>query len=88
MAKAGANAVKLQTFTAETMTIKSGKAAFQLPSDTLWAGTDLYSLYEKAATPWEWHDKLQKVRDGKLRSAGWLVGEGLALVFMHGGSMA
>jgi len=55
-AKAGAHALKLQTYTADTMTldIDQGEFLIQDPG-SLWAGSSLYSLYEKAHTPWEWH---------------------------------
>jgi pseudaminic acid synthase len=55
-AAAGADAIKLQTFTADTMTLKSDAAGFVIEDrDSLWAGRQLYELYEEAATPWEWH---------------------------------
>ncbi|MEE9258962.1 MAG: N-acetylneuraminate synthase family protein, partial [Nitrospinaceae bacterium] len=55
-AQAGAGAVKLQTYTAETMTIEAeGKEFFIDDPDSLWAGKSLYKLYQEAYTPWEWH---------------------------------
>lgn len=60
MKDAGANAVKLQTFTPDSMTLDSDKPWFQTRKDSLWAGQKLYDLYKKAQTPWEWHEKLQK----------------------------
>jgi N-acetylneuraminate synthase len=51
---AGADAVKLQTYRADTLTIDHDSKDFQL-SDGLWAGQTLYQLYEKAHMPWEWH---------------------------------
>lgn len=55
-ARAGAHALKLQTYTAETMTLDIDEGEFYI-SDTssLWAGSSLYKLYEEAHTPWDWH---------------------------------
>lgn len=55
-AKAGAHAIKLQTYTADTMTLDLDIGEFHIADATsLWAGTSLYSLYQQAYTPWEWH---------------------------------
>lgn len=56
---AGADAIKLQTYRAETITLNSTKPDFCLPSDNPWQEhVSLYSLYEKAYTPWQWHETL------------------------------
>lgn len=55
-AKAGAQALKLQTYTADTMTIDLSEGEFFIADEnSLWKGNSLYSLYQKAYTPWEWH---------------------------------
>jgi len=59
--KAGADAIKLQTYTPDTMTIDSETDYFALPSDNTWAGRRLYELYQEAYTPWEWHAELKRV---------------------------
>lgn len=56
--KCGADAVKLQTYTPDTMTIKCNSEDFVINSGTLWDNQTLYELYQKAYTPWEWHKKL------------------------------
>ncbi|MFL2591342.1 MAG: pseudaminic acid synthase [Flavobacteriaceae bacterium] len=59
--RCGADAVKLQTYTADTMTINSRLPDFTIDNNSIWDGQNFYSLYEKAHTPWEWHKKLFEV---------------------------
>lgn len=57
--KAGAHAIKIQTYTADTMTIRSNSNDFLIDDkESLWFGSTLYDLYEKAHTPWEWHETI------------------------------
>lgn len=57
--EAGADCVKIQTYTADTLTIDCHNEYFDITEGT-WKGENLYSLYQKAYTPWEWHEDLQK----------------------------
>lgn len=58
-AKAGAHALKLQTYTPDTMTIDLDEREFHIDDPkSLWAGTSLYKLYRKAHTPWDWHQPI------------------------------
>lgn len=60
-AKAGADAIKLQTYTADTMTLNVDEDEFKiLDTKSLWYGRHLYELYEEAHTPWEWHGPIMK----------------------------
>lgn len=55
--KAGADAVKIQTYTADTITLNCNKDDFKVKG-TLWDGRTLYDLYQEAYTPWEWHQAI------------------------------
>lgn len=59
-ADAGADAVKLQTYTPDTITLDCDNECFQITQGTLWDGRTLYNLYEEAYTPWEWHKELME----------------------------
>jgi pseudaminic acid synthase len=54
----GANAIKLQTYTADTLTLNCKNDDFMIKGGTLWDGKSLYELYEWATTPWAWHKEL------------------------------
>ena len=54
----GANAIKLQTYTADTLTLDCDKEDFIIKGETLWDGKTLYELYKEAYLPWEWHEEL------------------------------
>jgi len=56
---AGANAIKLQTYTPDTITIDSRKPEFLIGKGTIWEGRNLYELYGEAFTPWDWQPKLK-----------------------------
>ncbi|SDF57794.1 N-acetylneuraminate synthase [Methanolobus vulcani] len=58
---AGADAIKLQTYTADTITIKKDTAPFRHSSGSLWEGRTLYDLYTEAYMPWEWQPKLKEI---------------------------
>lgn len=63
MKDAGADAVKLQTYTPDTITIDCNNEYFQIKHGTLWDGQTLYKLYQKAYTPWEWHYELKELAE-------------------------
>ena len=56
--ESGADAVKLQTYTADTLTIDCSNEYFQVGAGTIWEGRNLYELYAEACTPWDWHAEL------------------------------
>ena len=64
-AEAGVDAIKLQTYTADTITIDCDKKYFQVKVNDAWKGQTLHSLYKKAYTPWEWQPKLKKYAEEK-----------------------
>jgi pseudaminic acid synthase len=59
----GADAVKLQTYTPDTITIDCRNEYFQIGKGTIWEGRHLYDLYGEAYTPWEWQPKLKEIAD-------------------------
>lgn len=59
--KAGADAIKLQTYKPDTITIDCDNEYFQIKQGTIWDGTTLYKLYQEAYTPWVWHKELFEV---------------------------
>jgi pseudaminic acid synthase len=61
--ESGADAVKLQTYTPDTITIDCNNEYFQLKQGTIWDGMTLYELYKNAYTPWEWQPALKKYAD-------------------------
>ena len=59
----GADAVKIQTYTADTITLNANTAYFQVAGGTIWDGRTLYDLYQEAYTPWDWQPKLKAIAD-------------------------
>ena len=62
-AETGVDAIKLQTFTADTITLDCDNKYFQINQGTLWDGRTLHDLYKEAYTPWEWQPKLKKIAE-------------------------
>lgn len=58
--RAGANCIKLQTYTADTITLDSKKEDFKISQGTLWDGQYLHDLYKTAYLPWEWHEQIMQ----------------------------
>lgn len=61
--EAGADAIKLQTYTPDTITMDCDNEYFQITQGTIWDGTTLHKLYQTAYTPWEWQPKLKKIAE-------------------------
>lgn len=59
--ESGADAIKVQTYTADTITLNCDDPCFQITQGTLWDGRTLYKLYQEAYTPWDWQPKLKKI---------------------------
>ncbi len=62
--EAGADAIKLQTYTPDTITLDCDNEHFRIRQGTIWDGKMLYQLYEEAYTPWEWHPELKRTAEG------------------------
>lgn len=63
--ESGAHAIKLQTYTADTMTLPPEKKGMIIQGGTLWDGRSLYELYQEAATPWEWHAPIKRAAEAE-----------------------
>jgi pseudaminic acid synthase len=64
-AYAGVDALKLQTYTPDTITMKSKSEPFRIKMNNIWNGMTLYDLYKKAYTPWEWHKEIKEYGEKK-----------------------
>lgn len=62
---AGADAIKLQTYTPDTITLDCDNKHFQIKQGTIWDGITLYKLYEEAYMPWHWQPKLKNIAEGE-----------------------
>lgn len=69
--ESGADAVKIQTYTPDTITMDCDNEYFQIKQGTIWDGKTMYQLYKEAYTPWEWQPKLKKIA------------EEMGLIFFH-----
>jgi len=63
--EAGADAVKLQTYTPDTLTINCDNEYFRIGKGTIWEGKNLYSLYSEAYTPWDWQPELKQIANNR-----------------------
>lgn len=61
--EAGADAIKIQTYTPDTITLDCDEPCFQITQGTIWDGTTLHKLYQTAYTPWEWQPKLKEIAE-------------------------
>lgn len=86
-ADAGADAVKLQTYTPETITLDCDNKYFQITQGTIWDGTTLHKLYETAYTPWEWHPALKEYAEGFGMECFSSPFDASAVDFLHGMDM-
>ena len=74
--RAGADAIKIQTYTADTITLDSKKEHFKINQGTHWDGQYLHDLYKEAYLPWEWHEEIYRVAGIKYKEG---VGSSLEL---------